>query len=73
VSLVITHERLENVPVLDLAGELDIYTVDAFRRAAEPVREHEAVIVDMGKVDLVDSSGLGALSRCARQPLGGAR
>lgn len=70
MSLVITQQHLERVPVLDLAGELDIYTVDAFRRAAEPVREHEAVIVDMGKVELVDSSGLGALLALCQSPDG---
>ena len=70
MSLVITEERVEHVPVLALAGELDIYTVDAFRRAAEPMREHEAVIVDMGNVELVDSSGLGALLALCRAPDG---
>ena len=72
MSLVITQERVDDVPVLALTGELDIYTVEAFRRAAEPVREDAAVIVDMGKVELVDSSGLGALV-ALRQTAGGKR
>jgi anti-anti-sigma factor len=61
VSLVIRQERIDETPVLALTGELDIYTVEAFRRAAEPVRDDGAVIVDMSRVELVDSSGLGAL------------
>lgn len=61
VSLVITQERVGEIPVLGLTGELDIYTVETFRRAAEPVRDDSAVVVDMSEVELVDSSGLGAL------------
>jgi anti-sigma B factor antagonist len=61
VSLVITHERVGGVPVLALTGELDIYTVETFRRAAEPLKDDGAVIIDMGRIELVDSSGLGAL------------
>jgi anti-sigma B factor antagonist len=68
VSLVITQERVGVVPVLELTGELDIYTVESFRRAAAPLRDDGAVIVDMGKVELVDSSGLGALVSLCQAP-----
>lgn len=61
MGLVIKQERIGDATVLALTGELDIYTVEAFRRAAEPVRDDGTVIVDLGDVDLVDSSGLGAL------------
>ena len=70
MGLVVTLEQMEHVPVLALTGELDIYTVETFRRTAEPISEHEAVIVDMGAVDLVDSSGLGALLALCQTPDG---
>lgn len=70
VSLVITQERVGDVPVLALTGALDIYTVEAFRRATEPVRDDRAVIVDMSNVELVDSSGLGALVALCQAPDG---
>jgi anti-sigma B factor antagonist len=70
VSLVITQERVGDMPVLALTGELDIYTVEAFRRATDSVRDDSAVIVDMSKVELVDSSGLGALVALCQAPDG---
>lgn len=50
-------------PVVTLDGDLDIVTSeDVKRQLAALVEEgHRTVTVDMGAVDFVDSSGLGAL------------
>jgi anti-sigma B factor antagonist len=48
--------------VLALEGELDIYTVGAFRQESEKIDPGTAqVVVDLTEVTLLDSSGLGAL------------
>lgn len=48
--------------VLALEGELDIYTVGAFRQESEKIDPGEVqVVVDLTDVTLLDSSGLGAL------------
>jgi anti-sigma B factor antagonist len=45
-----------------LDGELDIYTVAGFRQELERFdTRHNRLIIDLAKVSLLDSSGLGAL------------
>jgi len=56
-----THEH-GTASVIALSGELDIYTVPAFRSALDvhdPLRSR--LIVDLSEVTLLDSSGLGSL------------
>jgi anti-anti-sigma factor len=49
-----------------LEGELDIYTVNDFRTRAEPIFGTDGpVTIDLRGVDLIDSSGLAALTRLA--------
>lgn len=54
------------VPVVRVkAVALDASTALAFKRDMEPILAgHETVIVDLSDVDLMDSSGLGALITC---------
>ena len=48
--------------ILALQANLDAYTVPAFWHSVEPkLTEGRAVVVDLTHVDLLDSSGLGAL------------
>lgn len=61
MSLVVTTGSVDDVPVVTLEGDLDIYTVDHFREAMAQYSRHRAVVVEMVCVELVDSSGLGAL------------
>lgn len=58
------------MPVFELEGELDIYTVDTFRGAIAVLDEVERVIVDVRSVELIDSSGLGALLALVQGPHG---
>jgi anti-sigma B factor antagonist len=47
---------------------LDASTVSAFRDAVKPLLTEKAqVVLDLSKVEFIDSSGLGALVACLRQ------
>lgn len=67
MALSVTVSIVDQVPVYVLDGELDIYTVPRFmRQVVEPTADVQSVVLDMRAVDLIDSSGLGALLRIAR-------
>jgi anti-anti-sigma factor len=63
-----TDER-EGLPVVGAEGEIDLSTVDAFRRSvSEVVRQKPPqVIFDLRKVVFIDSSGLGILVATRKQ------
>ena len=42
-------------------GELDAYTVSAFRESLGDIASHERVVIDLSDVPFMDSAGLGAL------------
>lgn len=47
---------------------LDASTVNAFRDAVKPLLNDKAqIVLDLSKVEFIDSSGLGALVTCLRQ------
>lgn len=48
--------------------ELDAGNADEFKRAMAPVLESAArVVLDLSRLDFIDSSGLGAILSCLRQ------
>lgn len=57
------------VPRLRLIGEMDAGTVDVFRAAIVDLRAagDEQVILDLGELDFIDSTGLGALVAALRR------
>lgn len=62
MGLTVTSTNHGELMVLALEGELDIYTVGAFRQESEKIDPGAAqVVVDLTDVTLLDSSGLGAL------------
>ena len=62
MGLEITTSEADGATVVALAGELDIYTVPSFRSALdERAPAARRLILDLGDVTLLDSSGLGAL------------
>lgn len=67
MALTIRIERFDDIPVVHLDGELDIYTASSFTELAdESLARAQGVAVVLTRVDLIDSSGLGALLRLAR-------
>lgn len=62
MGLDVTTDLRDDVAVVTLAGELDIYTVVAFRRELEALEvAGRTLAVDLSDVTLLDSSGIGAL------------
>ena len=57
------------VPCLRLIGELDAGNIDAFRAAIVGVSDGgtERVILDLGELDFIDSTGLGGLVGALRR------
>ena len=54
---------VQNVPVLDIVGEIDIYTTPQFREAVTAAIDEggPAIVINMTKVSYMDSSGFGTL------------
>jgi anti-sigma B factor antagonist len=62
MGLDITTNHGSDATIVGLAGELDIYTVPAFRSALDAQEPSpRRLILDLTDVTLLDSSGLGAL------------
>jgi anti-sigma B factor antagonist len=62
LALEVAAEYRDDLVILTLRGELDIYTVPDFRRDTAPLAiEGARVVIDMDGVTLLDSSGLGAV------------
>jgi anti-sigma B factor antagonist len=65
----IRSSRSEGTARLELHGELDIGTAPELDRAVDEALEDgcKEVVLDLGPTTLLDSSGLGALVRAARE------
>jgi anti-sigma B factor antagonist len=62
MGLTVTAEERDDLVLVTLAGELDIYTVPSFRQDLERFDPAEIqLVIDLSDVTLLDSSGLGAL------------
>jgi anti-sigma B factor antagonist len=63
VDLTLEYREEGDRTVLDVGGEIDVYTAPKLReRLVELVSEgHYKIIVDMTKVEFLDSTGLGVL------------
>lgn len=63
VELNLDHRNVGDKTVLEVAGEVDVYTAPKLReKLVELVGDgHHDIVVDMTKVDFLDSTGLGVL------------
>lgn len=54
---------VQSIPVLDIVGEIDIYTTPQFREAVTAAIDEggPAIVINMTKVSYMDSSGFGTL------------
>ncbi len=55
--------RRDDLPILDVAGEIDIYTTPQFKEAVTAAIEEgkPGIIINMAEVRYMDSSGFGTL------------
>ncbi len=72
-----TSLRHENdIPVLDVTGEIDIYTTPQFKEAVSAAIDQNkpAIVINMANVTYMDSSGFGTLLSATKRlrPLDGA-
>ena len=69
VSLRGTRDVRDNCQIFRLAGLLDAFSEPTFRKVLEKYVEAEPqnVILDLSKIDFIDSSGLGALVQIAKK------
>lgn len=62
MGLDVTLDLRDDLALVTLAGELDVYTVAAFRHDLEEIDPAATpVVIDLTDVSLLDSSGIGAL------------
>ncbi|GAB3263427.1 anti-sigma factor antagonist BldG [Alteromonas gracilis] len=63
MDLSLTTEQVDDVAVVAVGGEIDVYTAPALRdRISELVTEERYdLVIDLGAVDFLDSTGLGVL------------
>ena len=62
MGLSVSTKPSDDLVLLSLDGELDIYTVGGFRQESDKIDPGATqVVVDLTDVSLLDSSGLGAL------------
>ncbi len=66
----------DDIPVLDVVGEIDIYTTPRFKEAvSEAIDQNKpAIVINMAQVTYMDSSGFGTLLSATKRlrPLDGA-
>jgi anti-sigma B factor antagonist len=69
LDLSLDHRRFGTWAVVEVGGELDLYTAPSFREsvleAADEV-DPPRVIVDFHRLGFIDSSGLGAIVACLK-------
>jgi len=74
MGLTVTADERDDLVLVTLGGELDIYTVPTFRHDLERFDPAEVqVVVDLTDVTLLDSSGLGALVSLLNRARGSSR
>jgi anti-sigma B factor antagonist len=63
MELALTSRTIETFEVIEVGGEIDVYTAPRLREAIVAAIEagHTRLIIDVRKVDFLDSTGLGVL------------
>lgn len=63
MELMITTRTVDPFEVIEIGGEIDVYTAPRLREAIVAAVEegHHRLIIDVQKVDFLDSTGLGVL------------
>ncbi len=66
------HRIVDGIAVLDVAGELDIYTSPKFQSAIEDLMHngHSHLVINLQKTSYLDSTALSVLSSALKQARG---
>lgn len=69
MNLNVDVNRVDNVMVVDLAGELDAYTSPDLRESVVRLIETEShdIVINLAQVEFIDSVGLGTLVGCLKR------
>lgn len=64
IDLKINHKLIKKMPVLDLEGEIDVYTYPALNEAMLNLIKdgHSTMVLNLEKVTYIDSTGLGVMA-----------
>lgn len=64
IDLKINHKLVKKTPVLDLEGEIDVYTYPALNEAMLNLIKdgHTTMVLNLEKVTYIDSTGLGVMA-----------
>ena len=63
MELALTSRRVEEFEIIEVGGEVDVYTAPKLREAIVTAIDagHTKLVIDVQKVDFLDSTGLGVL------------
>jgi anti-sigma B factor antagonist len=64
----ILEETSNNIGILKLTGRLDASAVKSLKENVNSLvkKDIKSIVIDLGEVDFIDSSGLGSLVSCLR-------
>lgn len=65
--MIITEKTINNFEILSIKGILNASSAPQLRNHIEQSPENQSLVIDLGQVDFLDSSGLGVLVRIARK------
>jgi anti-sigma B factor antagonist len=75
VEVSVSRDAAEDVPVVSVSGEVDVYSAPELKESLAKLRQSGArsIVVDLTEVAFLDSTGLGALveARAATTEAGG--
>ena len=54
----VRHERTGSVPLVAIAGEIDIATVDLARSSLRGIAADQPVVIDLSETSFIDGSGV---------------
>lgn len=71
LDLNVSIREREEVPVIDLEGEIDVYTYpklsDALQFVFEKYPQTQDIVINLDKIRYIDSTGLGVIANGANQ------
>ncbi|MFH1429614.1 MAG: STAS domain-containing protein [Candidatus Margulisiibacteriota bacterium] len=69
LNLKIKVREEEGIPIIDLVGEIDVYTYPQLNEVINKIisEDHSQIIVNLENVKYIDSTGLGVLASSANK------